>query len=123
LPAIDPLSKPPDRIRLDVFTPPRLGSGNAYTEQKCAAGRINVASAASALAAGGFLAAVGSCPLERKKVEVRFAHMKLIHKLDRLRLRGLSGAKDEVLLTALAQNLKRLAKFVWQPAEPRPIPA
>ena len=60
---------------------------------------------------------------ERKKVEMRFAHMKRIHKLDRLRLRGLSGAKDEVLLTALAQNLKRLAKFVCQSAEPRPMPA
>jgi transposase len=61
--------------------------------------------------------------LERKKVEMRFAHMKRIHKLDRLRLRGLTGAKDEVLLTALAQNLKRLAKFLWQPARPDPMPA
>jgi transposase len=52
---------------------------------------------------------------ERKKVEVRFAHMKGIHKLDRLRLRGLSGAKDEVLLTATAQNLRRLAKLIWRP--------
>jgi Transposase DDE domain len=49
---------------------------------------------------------------ERKKVEVRFAHMKRILKLDRLRLRGLSGAKDEVLLTATAQNLRRLAKLI-----------
>jgi hypothetical protein len=48
----------------------------------------------------------------RKKVEMRFAHMKGIHKLDRLRLRGLSGAKDEVLLTATAQNLRRLAKLL-----------
>jgi hypothetical protein len=63
-----------------------------------------------------------SC-VERKKVEMRFAHMKRIHKLDRLRLRGLTGAKDEVLLTALAQNLKRLAKFVWQSAQPGPMPA
>lgn len=55
---------------------------------------------------------------ERKKVEVRFAHMKGIHKLDRLRLRGLSGAKDEVLLTATAQNLRRLAKLVWRPSQP-----
>jgi hypothetical protein len=39
---------------------------------------------------------------ERKKVEMRFAHMKRILKLDRLRLRGLSGARDEVLLTATA---------------------
>jgi hypothetical protein len=38
--------------------------------------------------------------------------MKRILKLDRLRLRGLSGAKDEVLLTATAQNLRRLAKLV-----------
>src|SRR6516225_5809320 len=37
---------------------------------------------------------------ERKKVEMRFAHMKRILKLDRLRLRGLSGVRDEVLLTA-----------------------
>ena len=49
---------------------------------------------------------------ERKKIEMRFAHMKRILKLDRLRLRGLSGAKDEVLLTAMAQNLRRLAKFL-----------
>jgi hypothetical protein len=52
---------------------------------------------------------------ERKKVEMRFAHMKRILKLDRLRLRGLSGAKDEVLLTAMAQNLRRLAKFLCRP--------
>lgn len=52
---------------------------------------------------------------ERKKVEMRFAHMKRIFKLDRLRLRGLSGARDEVLLTATAQNLRRLAKLLWRP--------
>jgi hypothetical protein len=52
---------------------------------------------------------------ERKKVEVRFAHMKRILKLDRFRLRGLSGARDEVLLTATAQNLRRLAKLVCSP--------
>jgi len=57
---------------------------------------------------------------ERKKVEMRFAHMKRIFKLDRLRLRGLSGAKDEVLLTAMAQNLRRLAKFLCRAP---PVPA
>jgi IS5 family transposase len=57
---------------------------------------------------------------ERKKIETRFAHMKRIFKLDRLRLRGLSGAKDEVLLTATAQNLKRLVKFLCR-APPSPI--
>lgn len=52
---------------------------------------------------------------ERKKIEMRFAHMKRILRLDRLRLRGLSGARDEVLLTATAQNLRRLAKLVCRP--------
>jgi transposase len=49
---------------------------------------------------------------ERKKVEVLFAHLKRILKLDRLRLRGPSGAHDEFLLAATAQNLRRLAKRV-----------
>jgi transposase len=57
---------------------------------------------------------------ERKKIEMRFAHMKRILRLDRLRLRGLSGAKDEVLLTATAQNLRRLAKFLCRPPPLRP---
>jgi transposase len=49
---------------------------------------------------------------ERKKVEMRFAHMKRILRLDRLRLRALSGVRDEVLLTATAQNLRRLVKLL-----------
>lgn len=49
---------------------------------------------------------------DRKKVEMLFAHMKRIMKLDRLRLRGLSGAKDEFLLAATAQNLRRMAKWL-----------
>lgn len=57
---------------------------------------------------------------ERKKVEMRFAHMKRILRLDRLRLRGLSGARDEVLLTATAQNLRRLAKLIYRPPPLRP---
>ncbi len=48
---------------------------------------------------------------ERKKVEMLFAHLKRILKLDRLRLRGLSGAHDEFLLAATAQNLRRMAKW------------
>jgi hypothetical protein len=49
---------------------------------------------------------------QRKQVEMLFAHMKRILKMDRLRLRGLSGAKDEFLLTATAQNLRRMAKVL-----------
>jgi len=55
---------------------------------------------------------------ERKKVEMRFAHMKRILRLDRLRLRGLNGVRDEVLLTATAQNLRRLAKLICGPPPP-----
>jgi transposase len=49
---------------------------------------------------------------ERKKVEMLFAHLKRILKLDRLRLRGPCGAKDEFLLAATAQNLRKLAKII-----------
>jgi len=48
---------------------------------------------------------------ERKKVEMLFAHLKRILKLNRLRLRGPCGAKDEFLLAAVAQNLRKLAKL------------
>ena len=49
---------------------------------------------------------------DRKKVEVLFAHLKRILRLDRLRLRGRSGAQDEFLLAATAQNLRRMAKWL-----------
>jgi hypothetical protein len=41
-----------------------------------------------------------------------FAHLKRILRLDRLRLQGPNGAKDEFLLAATAQNLRKLAKLV-----------
>jgi hypothetical protein len=53
---------------------------------------------------------------QRKKVEMLFAHLKRILKLDRLRLRGPNGARDEFHLAATAQNLRRLAKLVPMPA-------
>ncbi len=51
----------------------------------------------------------------RKKVEMLFAHLKRILKLDRLRLRGPNGARDEFLLAATAQNLRKLAKLIPVP--------
>ena len=48
----------------------------------------------------------------RKKVEMLFAHLKRILKLDRLKLRGPNGARDEFLLAATAQNLRKLAKLI-----------
>ena len=48
---------------------------------------------------------------ERKRVEMLFAHLKRILRLGRLRLRGPCGARDEFLLAATAQNLRKLAKL------------
>jgi len=49
---------------------------------------------------------------DRKKVEMLYAHLKRILKLDKLRLRGFSDAPDEFLLAATAQNLRRMAKWL-----------
>ena len=47
-----------------------------------------------------------------------FAHLKRILRLDRMRLRGPNGARDEFHLAATAQNLRKLAKLI-----PMPMPA
>jgi transposase len=52
---------------------------------------------------------------QRKKVEMLFAHLKRILKLDRLRLRGPNGARDEFHLGATAQNLRKLAMLIPVP--------
>ena len=44
---------------------------------------------------------------QRKKVEILFAHLKCILRLDQLRLRGPNGARDELLLAATVQNLRK----------------
>jgi DDE family transposase/transposase-like protein DUF772 len=52
---------------------------------------------------------------QRKKVEMRFAHLKTHHRFERMRLRGLSGARDEFHLAAIVQNLKTFANHIWRP--------
>jgi len=52
---------------------------------------------------------------ERKRVEMRFAHLKTHHRFERLRLRGLTGARDEFHLAAIAQNLKTMALRLLRP--------
>ncbi len=59
---------------------------------------------------------------ERKKIETLFADVKRNLGLTRLRLRGLTGARDEFLLAATVQNLRRLAKLPAIPP-PRPVAA
>jgi hypothetical protein len=58
---------------------------------------------------------------QRKKVEMLFAHLKRILKLDRLRLLGPNGARDEFHLAATAQNLRKLAKLIPAPAPILPM--
>jgi transposase len=58
---------------------------------------------------------------ERKKIEMRFAHLKTHHRFERMRLRGLSGARDEFHLAAIAQNLKTLANQIWRPPPDRQV--
>jgi transposase len=56
---------------------------------------------------------------ERKRVEMRFAHLKIHHGFERMRLRGLSGARDEFHLAAIVQNLKTLALRILGPPPAR----
>jgi hypothetical protein len=58
--------------------------------------------------------------LDRKKIEGLFGEAKRHLSMTRLRLRGLTGASDEFLLTATVQNIKRLVKHVVRPP-PQPI--
>jgi hypothetical protein len=59
---------------------------------------------------------------ERKKVEMLFAHLKRILKVDRPRLRGPNSARGEFHFAAAAQNLRKLAKLIplqrLSPADP-----
>ena len=52
---------------------------------------------------------------QRKRVEMRFAHLKVHHRFERMRLRGLSGTRDEFVLAAIVQNLKTLALRISEP--------
>jgi hypothetical protein len=52
---------------------------------------------------------------ERKKIEMLFALLKCILRLDRLGPRGPFGARDEFLLAGTVQNLRKLAKPIRFP--------
>ncbi len=66
--------------------------------------------------------AYGVSSIERKRIERLFGEAKHILSMVRLRLRGLTGARDEFLLTATVQNLKRLARHSTIPP-PQPSAA
>jgi hypothetical protein len=55
----------------------------------------------------------------RRKVEMLFAHLKRNLNFRRLRLRGMTSARDECVLAATAQNLLKLVKLIGSSPPPR----
>src|SRR5580765_713478 len=55
---------------------------------------------------------------QRKKVEALFAELKNQIGLRRLRLRRMKFVREQFFLAAVAQNIKRLVRFLSQPTEP-----
>jgi transposase len=55
---------------------------------------------------------------ERKKVEAMFAELKNVIGLRRLRLRRMKFVREQFFLAAVAQNIKRLVRFLSQPTTP-----
>jgi hypothetical protein len=96
------------------LTPSRLVADGGYGSAEMVARSVHEAARDKARAIAKTEAYAVSCR-ERKKVEMLFAHLKRILRLDRLRLRGPSGAKDDFLLAATAQNLRKLAKLIPLP--------
>jgi hypothetical protein len=60
---------------------------------------------------------------QRKKVEALFAELKNQIGLRRLRLRRMQFVREQFLLAACAQNIKRLVRFLSQPAVPLVVTA
>jgi len=62
--------------------------------------------------------AFASAQRERKKVEALFAELKNLIGLRRLRLRRMKFVREQFYLAAVAQNLKRLVRFLNMRAQP-----
>jgi Transposase DDE domain len=58
---------------------------------------------------------------QRKKVEALFAELKNQIGLRRLRLRRMKFVREQFWLAATVQNIRRLVRFLSQPAEPLPV--
>ena len=56
-----------------------------------------------------------------KKIEMRFAHLKVQHGFERMRLRGLTGVRDEFHLAAIVHNLKTMAVRLVGPQQGEPL--
>ena len=54
----------------------------------------------------------------RNKIEALFSELRNQINLRKVRLRGLRNAKEQFILAATAQNVKRLIRFLNQPKHP-----
>ncbi len=54
----------------------------------------------------------------RNKIEALFSELRNHVRLRKMRLRDLQNAKEQFILAATAQNVKRLIKFLNQPKHP-----
>ena len=106
--AVLPLASMRNQHDETAISASQLGSRRKQTFQRSAKGQKSLAGRP------------GEMRRERKKVEMLFAHLKRILKLDRLRLRGPNGARDEFHLAAAAQNLRKLAKLLPNGPQFRP---
>jgi hypothetical protein len=64
------------------------------------------------------LANISNSPRKRKKVEALFAELKNQIGLRRLRLRRMKFVREQFFLAAVAQNIKRLVRFLSRPITP-----
>src|SRR5216684_1095221 len=62
--------------------------------------------------------AFASAQRERKKMEAMFAELKNVIGLRRLRLRRMKFVREQFFLAAVAQNVKRLVRFLSPPTNP-----
>ena len=83
----------------------------AALETKCSGGQL-----VSSRHIGTCSRRIGQISPPLSKRARLFAHLKRLLKLGPLRLRSPSGAKDEFLLAATAQSLRKLAKLIPFPA-------
>ncbi len=56
---------------------------------------------------------------DRNKIEALFSEVRNQIRLRKIRLRGLRNAKEQFILAATAQNVKRLMRYLSQPKEPQ----
>jgi oxalate decarboxylase len=118
---IGPRNSVRDSQNPDLLTPPSTDKGLVPNL------RFSLADAHMELKDGGWSREVTQRELpaatEMAGVNMRLkTGVKRILRLGRLRLRGPSGARDEFLLAATAQNLRKLAKLRAMPAA-CPVPA